>query len=161
MSQKENFTEQEWTGLLLAPVMAGTYIIVADVSIMAMPSEMKGMLKAMAEQPAPAEAQELVAALVADIKAKSAQKEKLDSPQLDDKQNPKPQLLALLKQHLAVLDEKGAPGEKAAFSAWLMAVAQATAEAGREGGFLGIGAVRVSDQEQAALAELKQAFGLA
>ena len=44
---------------------------------------------------------------------------------------------------------------------WLLTVATATAEAGREGGFLGIGAVRVSEQEQAALAALKQALGLA
>ena len=43
----------------------------------------------------------------------------------------------------------------------MLTVANATAEAGREGGFLGIGAVRVSEQEKAALETLKQALGLA
>jgi hypothetical protein len=39
-------------------------------------------------------------------------------------------------------------------------MANATAEAGREGGFLDIGAVRVSDQEKGALEGLAQAKGL-
>jgi hypothetical protein len=42
----------------------------------------------------------------------------------------------------------------------LVGLAQSTSEAGREGGFMGIGSVRVSDQEQAALAELKNALGV-
>jgi hypothetical protein len=43
----------------------------------------------------------------------------------------------------------------------LVGLAEATAEAGKEGGFLGIGAVRVSDQEKAALEQLKKTLELA
>jgi len=120
---------------------------------------MKGMFKAVSAQAAPAEAEELVGAVVADLIKKSEGKEKLEQIPMQDNQNPRPQMLEMLNQSLSVLDQVGAPGEKAGFCTWLLDVAQATAEAGREGGFLGIGSVRVSDQEKAALEELKQAFG--
>ena len=161
MTTKNDYTTQEWEGLLQVPVMAGTYIMISDMSMTAMPRELKGLFKAILAQESPAEAQELVAAVTADIMARAEQKGKLEQPQLESDQNTKRQVLDLLKQDLAVLDSKAAPGEKAGFCAWLLQVAQATAEAGREGGFLGIGSVRVSDQEKAALVELKDAFGLA
>jgi hypothetical protein len=88
------------------------------------------------------------------------EKERIASSQVEKSQDPKPWILADLMQDVAVLDTKAAPEEKAGFCTWLLTVASATAEAGREGGFLGIGAVRVSEQEQAALRELQQAFGL-
>ena len=39
--------------------------------------------------------------------------------------------------------------------------AQRTAEAAKEGGFLGLGGVRVSDAEQATLAEIARVLGVA
>lgn len=160
MTTKSAYTDQEWEALLNTPVLAGSYIIVSDISVTAMPREMKGLFNAIMAQDAPAGAQELVAALVGDLVKRSEQKENLEQIPLEDNQDPRPAMLESLNQSLSVLDEKGDPGERAAFSRWLVNVAQATAEAGREGGFLGIGAVRVSEQEQAALAELEQAFGL-
>ena len=160
MTTKSAYNDQEWEALLNTPVLAGSYIIVSDISVTAMPREMKGLFNAIMAQDAPAGAQELVAALVADLVKRSEQKENLEQIPLEDNQDPRPAMLESLNQSLEILDEKGDPGERAAFSRWLVNVAQATAEAGREGGFLGIGAVRVSEQEQAALAELEQAFGL-
>ena len=155
MTTKSDYTEQEWEGLLQAPMMAGMYIIVADMSVTALGKESAGMLKAIQAQDAPDAAKELVGAVVADIVAKSSQKEKLQQPELDKHQDPKLQLMAILKDDLAILDEKSTPEEKAGFGSWLLTVAQATAEAGREGGFLSIGSVRVSEKEEKALAELK------
>lgn len=160
MTTKSDYNEQEWDGLLKTPVLAGSYIMLSDISITAMPREMKGMFKAISAQAAPAGAQELVAAVVADLIKKSEDQENLEQIPMENNQDPRPQMLEMLNQSLSVLDEVGAPGEKAGFCAWLLAVAQATAEAGREGGFLGIGSVRVSDQEKAALEELKEALGL-
>jgi hypothetical protein len=159
MTTKSDYTEQEWEGLLQSPVMVGMYIMVADVSVTAMGKEMAGMMKAIQAQKAPEAASELVGAVVADIVAKSSNKEKLEQPELDKHQDPKVQVMNILKKDLAVLDEKSTPEEKAGFGAWLMTVAQATAEAGREGGFLGIGSVHVSDKEKTALAELKAELG--
>jgi hypothetical protein len=161
MTTKTDYTDQEWEGLLQAPLMAGFYIIMADISVTGMGKELKGLYQAVLAQQAPEAAQELVAAVTADIVARSQQKGALEQPKLEENQEPRPQILNAIQQDLAVLDEKSTPEEKAGYSAWLVNVAQATAEAGREGGFLGIGSVRVSEQEKTALAGLQQALGLA
>jgi hypothetical protein len=160
MTTKTDYSELEWAGLVRAPITVGSYIIVADPSVTAMLSEMQGMMQAIQAQQAPEAAAELVAAVVAEIVAMASRKEKIAPPQVEKSQDPKPQILADLMQDLAILDTKVTVEEKAGFCSWLLTVATATAEAGREGGFLGIGAVRVSEQETAALEELKQAFGL-
>jgi hypothetical protein len=160
MTNKADFTEQEWEDLLLTPVLAGTYIILADLSVTAVPKEMKGLYSAMMNLLVPVEADELVSSLVADLKQKAGNKEKLEQPSLEANHDPRTQLMAILKANLAVLDDKATPAEKAAFCGWLVSLAQATAEAGREGGFLGTGSVRVSEHEKAALEELRHTFGL-
>jgi hypothetical protein len=55
-----------------------------------------------------------------------------------------------------VTSKSQADGE--AYRQWLVYLAEKTAEGSKEGGFLGIGAVRVSDKEKAALAALAQAL---
>jgi hypothetical protein len=59
----------------------------------------------------------------------------------------------------ALLDAKG-PGDAAAFKSWLQSIAQHTAEAAKEGGFLGFGGVQVSEAETATLAEIRAALRL-
>ena len=54
---------------------------------------------------------------------------------------------------MAILDAT-AGAEARPVKAWLYRVAVATAEAAKEGDFMGIGGVRVNDAEKAALAEL-------
>jgi hypothetical protein len=64
-----------------------------------------------------------------------------------------------LRQVFALLDAK-APGDAAAFKAWLRQISQSTAEAASEGGGLfGIGGVQVSDAEKATLTEISTALG--
>ena len=58
-----------------------------------------------------------------------------------------------------IVRAKGGDAEAAAFGSWLMMLAQATAEAAKEGGVLGIGSVRVSDKEKAALVALQAVLG--
>ena len=52
-----------------------------------------------------------------------------------------------------------APAEAGAFKDWLKQIAQKTAEASTEGGFLGFGGVQVSEAEKATLAEIASALG--
>lgn len=56
---------------------------------------------------------------------------------------------------------KASPAEADAYKAMLVGVAQKAAEASKEGGFLGFGGVRVSDKEQAFIAEVKRTLGVA
>ena len=50
------------------------------------------------------------------------------------------------------------PGELEAFKATIRSIGKATAEAAKEGGFLGIGGTQVSDDEKAALAKIEAAI---
>ena len=51
------------------------------------------------------------------------------------------------------------PGELQAYKNTILSVAQASAEASKEGGFLGIGGTLVSKEEQAALDAIRAALG--
>jgi len=60
----------------------------------------------------------------------------------------------------AILDAKATPEEADAFRRWLLEVAQAAANAAKEGGFMGFGAVRVSEGEQKMLDQLRSTLGV-
>jgi len=64
-----------------------------------------------------------------------------------------------LRQAAALVDAK-APGDAAAFKGWLRQISQHVAEAAKEGGFLGIGGVQVSEAEKATLTEISSALKL-
>jgi hypothetical protein len=62
---------------------------------------------------------------------------------------------ATLRSAVAAVDAGATPDEAAAYRAWLLGIANAVAEAGKEDqGFLGRGGVMVNDAERAALREL-------
>ena len=71
------------------------------------------------------------------------------------------QAVATVRDALAVVDGGATPDEAAAYRSWLLGIATAVAEAGKEDqGFLGRGGVRVNDAELAGLAELADVLGL-
>jgi hypothetical protein len=67
--------------------------------------------------------------------------------------------IARLGEAARIVDAK-APAEADAFKAWISATAQAVAEAGTEGGFLGFGGEKVSAAERKTLADIDTALGL-
>jgi len=72
----------------------------------------------------------------------------------------KTKCIETLRQVAEVVDAK-APADAAAFKTWLRQISQHVAEAAKEGGFLGIGGVTVSEAEKATLAEISNALKLA
>ncbi len=72
----------------------------------------------------------------------------------------KAKCIETLRQVAGIVDTK-APGDATAFKSWLRQISQHVAEAAKEGGFLGIGGVAVSDAEKATLAEISSALKLA
>lgn len=60
---------------------------------------------------------------------------------------------------LAALGAKGAPGEAAAYRELLKRIADKVANASKEGGFLGFGGERVSEDERAFLLRLDELLG--
>jgi hypothetical protein len=67
----------------------------------------------------------------------------------------------ILRRTSELLGNKAAPEEAAEVRQWLTKVAQATAEAAKEGGFLGFGGTLVSEQEKAAIARVNATLGIA
>jgi len=163
MAQKTDFTPDEWHRLLAAPMMAGVAVTAAD------PSGLWGLLQeslasggALVEAKRDPAANPLVKAVVADFEsaegrgaARDGIKERLTGKSPGDISKAAIQGLSELA---AILDAK-APGDAAAFKAWLGEIARRVAEAGKEGGFLGFGGVAVSDAEKATLAEINSALG--
>jgi hypothetical protein len=157
MSTKADFTKDEWELLLKAPLMAGMAVVAASPSgpigvFQEIFAVGKGLLEGAEGTTNP-----LIGAVVADIKAGNRPSMPAERP--EDIAQVKAQALGACREVAALLGRK-APSEAEAFKRWLLATAQRAAEGAKEGGFLGIGGVRVSDAEKAALAEVAGALGV-
>jgi hypothetical protein len=163
MADKANFTKEEWTLLLESPMIAGMAVTAADPSgLWALLKESfaggTALTKAMAGADTNA-----VKAVVTDFSSSEGQTAARDGlkAKFADSQPTELKVKAIdsLRQISALLDAK-APGDAAAFKAWLRQISQSTAEAANEGGGLfGIGGVQVSDAEKATLSEISIALG--
>jgi hypothetical protein len=164
MVVKGDFSTDEWKTLLESAMMAGIAVTAAD------PSGLWGTLK---ESIASARtivgaahdshAAELVRAVAADYETaegRAIAREGLRE-ELSDKKPAEivPTALEVIKQAAALVDAK-APADAASFKAFLQHIAQAVAEASKEGGFLAFGGVPISDAEKATLAHIAENLGL-
>jgi hypothetical protein len=159
MATKADFTDEEWIRVRRAPFVAGMAISLADPGG---PIEVaRETMASIRSASMPPNEEELLLSVSNDIHAL-----------VKKKQNPlgdfKPKNAALAGQE--VIDElravneivtaKATPDEAAAFRRWLIATAQAAADAAKEGGFMGFGAEQVSKGEQAMLDQLAKALGV-
>ncbi|MGO4704306.1 hypothetical protein AB4072_00815 [Microvirga sp. 2MCAF38] len=163
MATKANFTPEEWARVVASPMVAGIAITAAD------PSGLWGLMKesmasgwALVEAKQNANADTLVKAVAEDLADPTTRdavrhsfQNRFKSSQISDV---KQKAIDELRGVSAILDAK-APDDAPAFKGWLGSVAEKTAEASSEGGFLGIGGVAVSDAEKATLAEITSALG--
>ena len=158
MTSKVSFTEDEWDRVLRAPMVAGMAITIADPGG---PIEIsKEMMATLRAATVPPSQEELLAAVALDIQAMVQQKE-------NPARNFKPtsaatagtEILDELRAVDAIVAEKATPEETQAFRGWLVMAAQAAADAAKEGGFMGFGAVQVSEGEQAMLDQLRSTLG--
>jgi hypothetical protein len=124
--------------------------------------ESAALAKAMLQNPVPEGGQELIGSIVAEMQSKADNKDKLEEPQFESKdpQAVMQQIYDYLSATIATLSGKATAAEITAYKEWLLSVAQSVAESGKEGGFLGIGAVRVSDKEETVLANYRKTLGL-
>lgn len=159
MTGKADYTDEEWTRLRRAPFVAGLAISLADPGgPIEMSHETIATLKTASTPPS---REQLLIEVSQDIMS-----------MVNQKQNPlagfKPESSALAGK--TVLDElsavndilsaKATPEEADAMRRWLVDVAQAAADSAKEGGFMGVGAVRVSEGEQKMLEQLRSALGV-
>jgi len=163
MADKESFTPEEWTKILQSPMLAAMAVSAAE------PSGLWGMLKeavasssALAAAKLDAGTNELIKAVVSDYETSDGRAAVQDALRRRfDGAKPAEVVqrsIEALRDVAALLSAK-APGDAAAFKAWLRALSLKVAEAASEGGFLGFGGVQVSDAEKATLVDIGKALG--
>jgi hypothetical protein len=161
MSTKADFTPDEWVQVLRAPSWASIAVVAASPSgPFGVVKELFAAGKLLAEAKAGGQ-NPLVSALVNDLSTSDGRRQ-AQPTEASGKSPEEIRQLAVdaLKQVASLLDGKaGADAE--GFKRWLATLAGRVAEASKEGGFLGIGGVRVSEKETAVLADIGKALGVA
>jgi hypothetical protein len=156
MTTKSDFTEDEWSRIVRAPFVAGMAISLADPGG---PVEAtKETLATLKSATNPPSREQLLTDVALDIQAMVQEKRSPLGgyrPTADGHWGD--QVLEELRAVHALVAGKAEPDEAAAFGSWLVIVAQAAADAAKEGGFLGIGAQQVSEREEAMLAQVRAA----
>ena len=157
MTTREDFTDEEWTRLERSPIVAGMAISLADPGgpIEAVKESM-ATLKTVTEAAQSGNQSELVDAVAKSFAEKAQQRQ---SPLGDFKPRGAmagEEILEELRGVNALLAEKATPEEAAGFREWLLTAAQRSADAAKEGGFMGFKAERVSEGEQKMLDKLRE-----
>ena len=156
MTTKSDFPEDEWTRIVRAPFVAGLAISMADPGG---PIEAaKGTMATVRSAANPPSREQLLAEVALELQAMTQQRHNpLKGYKPTHDQAPGEQVLEELRSVQAVVAARATPEETAAFGRWLVATAQAAADAAKEGGFMGFGATQVSEGEQAMLDRLREA----
>lgn len=153
MTTKADFNAEEWTTLVEAPLLAGMKVVTA---------ERGGTLRE---------------SLAIGKTYAEARTHHGDSPLLDEIVASPPVMdpsrlqaggrdlatvaTARLTDAVSLIDAKTSDEEAKAYKQFVVTVAEAVANAHREGGFAGVGGKPVSDNEQAALDAIRSTLGLA
>ena len=157
MTTKEDFPEDEWTRVVRAPLVAGLAISLADPGgPIESAKESMALIKTATSPPT---REQLLTEVALDLQAQTQARH---NPLKGYKPTggataPSEQVLAELKDVQRIVAARATPEETAAFGEWLVAAAQAAANAAKDGGFMGFGAQQVSDREQAMLDQVRAA----
>jgi len=155
VTSKNDFTDEEWTRVMRAPFVAGLAISLADPG---------GPIEAAKESMAtiksatnPPSREQLLAEVALELQALTQQRHNpLKGYKPTQGSAPGEQIVEELRGVQGIVAAHATPEEAAAFATWLIATAQAAADAAKDGGFMGFGAKQVSDGEQAMLDRLRE-----
>ena len=164
MTDRSAFTADEWTLLRVTPSFVAVGVVAADAS--GLFASLKETLAGVNEVNAALGSSpdlELFQAIAADRSAPAVPDvEPLlgDGPKDAQLENFKTAVLERVSTAVELLDRKASPAETDAYRRLLLRVAQRAANAAKEGGFLGIGGVRVSEKERAFIEMVSKAAGI-
>jgi hypothetical protein len=161
MTTKADYSSEEWKSLLVAPFFASMLVVISDMN-MGFFKELAALGQAVTLT-ATHTKNELLRDIAADLGKKETQETiKPEMEKLQGQKDPQALKQGFMDAMLAAADLVSGRSDVdgAAYRQWLFYLAQQTAEGSKEGGFLGIGAVRVSEKEKAMLVELSQALGV-
>ena len=156
MAGKSDFSVEEWDLLRQAPLMSSMVIVASDPSgPIGLMKESVAASKVMMESAQNAQTP-LLRELTQDLTRTMSVPRR---PEGAGTCAIMESALNTLRQTSELLDRKASPEEADEIKQWLGTIAQKTAEAAKEGGFLGIGGALVSDKEKEALASIGSALG--
>jgi hypothetical protein len=156
MTTKNDFSDEDWSRVARAPFVAGLAISLADPGG---PIEAaKESMAAMKSATNPPSREPLLADVALDVQAMVQQHHNpLQGYRPNTSEPVGTQVLDELRAVQSIVAAKATPEETAAFGRWLLATAQAAADAAKEGGFMGFGAQQVSQGEQTMLDQVRAA----
>jgi hypothetical protein len=159
VAQKSDFTAEEWKALVGAMPMVGMAVAVASPSgPIGLVKEMMSIGMAIADVLRNGSPTPLINAMIEDLKARNT---KPEAPAgIATPAEAEAAALAALKNVSEIVGRKCGLAEATAYKQWLLALGHRVAEASNEGGFLGIGGVRVSDAEKAALGRIAASLNI-
>jgi hypothetical protein len=157
MTTKSDFPQDEWARIVRAPFVAGLAISLADPG---------GPIEAAKESMAtirsatnPPTREQLLAEVALELQALTQQRHNpLKGYKPTSGTAPGEQVIEELREVQDLVAARATPQETSAFADWLIATAQAAADAAKDGGFMGFGAKQVSDGEQAMLDRLRSSL---
>lgn len=159
MSTKNDYTADEWKAITAAPFLAGLFVSMSDLSgIGGLTKEALAVGRVLND--GASSGPEVVKSLAESLKA-AGFSGRPELPQLPtgDQAARRLALVQHIQNASSVIAAKS-PAEAEAYKTWLLGAAKTVAEAAKEGGFLGFGGTRVSQDEQTALNELSTALGV-
>jgi hypothetical protein len=157
MSKRSDYTTEEWKTISAAPLLAGLLVSVSDMSgPLGIAKEAIAVVKGIADSAART-SNELIKTLAEEIKARGEKPAMPDLPA--DREGVRAAFIESCRRAAAVVAQKS-PAEADEYQRWLVSLARKTAEASKEGGFLGFGGTVVSEEESSAVNKLASALGV-
>ena len=163
MTAQAAFTPEEWSLLRIVPPLVTAGVSASDPGgLIGALKEASGGMMAMVDAMKSSQL-ELMGALIGDKSRPAAPDPKSllgEGSREEQIANFKATLMTRIREAGDLVSRKATPEEAQAYKQMLMAVAERTANAAKEGGFLFFGGERVSAGEQAFLTEVKGALHL-
>lgn len=164
MTVQDQFTPEEWKDVVAGPTNAGMLIAFAQLQgPIGLAKEMQAIYNATVTDVmnSPSELQRAIGAQLAQQRDSSGRsdedKAKVKQAADEAKGDPQSFFLGAITRAVALVQQK-TPDEVGTYKAWLLACAQKTAEAAKEGGFFGFGGTQVTAQETASIERLTAAI---
>jgi hypothetical protein len=150
MTKKADFNADEWSTLVEAPVLAGMRVVTAGRGGTIRESMAMGKIYAAARQ------RQGDSELLDDLVSSPPT---MDPQRVGSSGDIKGAAGERLREAVGILETKATGGELEAYKGFVVTLAEAVANAHKEGGFMGVGGTQVSDDERRALDEIAATLG--
>jgi hypothetical protein len=150
MTKKADFNADEWSTLVEGPVLAGMRVVTAGRGGTIRETMAMGKIYAAARE------QQGESELLDDLISSPPA---MDPKRVGSTGDVKGAAEERLREAVGILEAKATPEEREAYKSFVVTLAEGVANAHKEGGFMGVGGTRVSEDEQKALDEIAATLG--